>query len=68
MHKGPSSTVSSVSTQSSRTQGRRDPSRKVALWVVMGSATLLMVAWIDGGEEPIHLIEEPIAMTSGETP
>jgi len=39
------------------------PRRKIALWALVASAALLVVAWMDGGEEPIHAIEQVVSLT-----
>ncbi|WP_162627669.1 hypothetical protein [Erythrobacter sp. KY5] len=43
---------------SGRPSGR---SRRVPIYAVIGVLVLLGVAYVDGGEEPIHPISQPIA-------
>ena len=39
--------------------------RRAPLWIGAALAGVLAIAWIDGGEEPIHPIVEPVALTEG---
>jgi hypothetical protein len=36
--------------------------RRIVLWVAVLVVLLLIFAWIDGGEEPVHEIVQPVEL------
>lgn len=36
--------------------------RKTVLWALGAALVVLVVAWVDGGEEPIHAIVQPVVV------
>ena len=39
--------------------------QRIAAIIALGLLALLVVAWIDGGEEPLHPIEQPVELPEG---
>ncbi|NQX95146.1 MAG: hypothetical protein HRT64_09555 [Erythrobacter sp.] len=58
MHKVASNTALNLNSAS--------PSRrKPAVWAVAALVGVLTIAWVDGGEEPIHAISQPVELPVG---
>lgn len=61
MHKAASNTASSPNP-AVKDLSNAPSRRKVGLWAIVGAIALLTVAWMDGGEEPLHTIEQPVSL------
>ncbi|MEM7689593.1 MAG: hypothetical protein AAF291_11275 [Pseudomonadota bacterium] len=64
MHR-PASNTASLSSPAFKDPARASSRRKIGLWVIVGVAALLTVAWVDGGEEPLHAIKQPVSLADG---
>lgn len=62
MHKGLSQSSKRGGASTSTGLLRRDRLRKALIFVALAAFLLLALAWIDGGEEPIHAIRQPVAL------
>lgn len=41
-----------------------NPRTRWALWALAAGAAVLVVAWVDGGEEPLHAIEKVVTVSA----
>ncbi len=39
--------------------------RRIGIYLAIALALLILAAWIDGGEEPLRNISQPVAMPEG---